>query len=87
MSDVDTEGFEEMLGHGLETLGTVNLQRHATADRPRREDQVGITDCMVGVKMGNERDAHAIDHTAEEAHSAVDHFPPNRRRSLSHLLL
>jgi hypothetical protein len=38
-------------------LGAVDLQRNTTADRPGREDQVGVTDRVVGVKMGSERDA------------------------------
>src|SRR5215469_796482 len=54
--NVDPIGFEEMFGHGLESLGTVDLQWNATPDRPGRENQVCVTDRVVGVKMSNERD-------------------------------
>ena len=55
--DVNTVGFEEMLSHSLEALGAIDLERDTTPNRPRGEDQVWVTDRMVRVKVGNERDA------------------------------
>ena len=36
--DVDAVGFQDVFGHGLQALGAVDLQRHTTPNRPRRED-------------------------------------------------
>ena len=57
--DVDAICREQMLRHVLETLGTVDFQRHAASDGPGRKDQVGVADGVIGVKMRHEYDAQA----------------------------
>ena len=54
--DVDPVSFKKVFGHGLEPNGAVNFPRNTTSNRPRRKDQVRVADCVIGVKMGNERD-------------------------------
>jgi len=36
--------LEQVLGHSRDADGTVDLERHAPADDPRREDQIRISD-------------------------------------------
>ena len=55
--DVDPVGLEQVLGHRLDALGAVHLERHLPADRPGREDQVGVADGVIGMQMRHERDA------------------------------
>ena len=52
--DVDSIRFEQVIRHRLEALGPVDLQRHAPAWRPRREDQIGITHRVIGMQVRRE---------------------------------
>ena len=52
--EVGAVGLEEMIGHRFDARRTVHLQRDAPPDHPRREDQIRVSNRVVGMKMGHE---------------------------------
>ena len=83
--DIDAVGLEQVRRHRLDARGTVDVDRHATPERPGTEDQIGIADGVIRMKVRGKRDAQvrrlqrgdaALDHrgfrTANHARTEID---------------
>src|SRR5215813_10877657 len=51
---IDAVGFNDVFGHGLDSLWAIDLQWHPSSYGPRAEDKVGIANRVIRVQMSNE---------------------------------
>ena len=47
-------GFQQVLGHGLDTAGAVNLQWNAPSEHPGRKNQIRVADRVIGMQVRHE---------------------------------
>src|ERR1700737_1435139 len=70
-----------MVGHRFQAVRAVQLQRVLSSDHPRREDQIGVADGVVGMQMREERGLEILGPDRSATSRSRSRRPPNYSRS------
>src|SRR5437588_252307 len=73
--DVFAVSGEQMVGHRFESSRTIGLERIFSAENPRTEDEIGVTERVIGVEVCDEKRLEILNGKARDA------FPERRARA------
>ena len=68
--EVHAIGLEQMLGHRGDPRRSIHVDSYAPPEHPWREDQIGVPNRVIGMKMRHERDVKV--RRLERGNSAID---------------
>src|SRR5437588_4864133 len=73
--DVFAVSGEQMVGHRFKSSGTIGLERIFSAENPRTEDEIGVTERVIGMKVSHEKRLEILNGKTGDA------FPGRRARA------